>query len=325
MRFRSVRGSIEGGDRISGRRDLKVTLEIGTTLFLDGAKTRGAPELRAVSFRGVLRFWLRALLDGVLGDDPQKIFECESKVFGSTGHVSPVVVRIEHSGKLDSDNFDPLLHRSERKSFNFKGFKPGQKFTLTLLSRNENPLSQAANALRLLCLLGGLGRRNRRGYGSLQIVERDLPSLKAENHYELCSQLERQLEEILSSNASVISVPSFPMLHASWGQVKVCKTEFNDWEEAINSVMQEASKHKNPALGWAGKEGRQASPVHVHIVKLTNSRYALVLINLLSELNQNLKSHADRNKLVDFLNAFEGEVVFGFKEVPENWPIGSEK
>jgi hypothetical protein len=43
-------------------------LETITPLFLTGADPRGEPELRAASIRGALRFWLRALLGGVIGD-----------------------------------------------------------------------------------------------------------------------------------------------------------------------------------------------------------------------------------------------------------------
>jgi hypothetical protein len=42
---------------------------------------------------------------------------------------------------------------------------------------------------------------------------------------------------------------------------------------------------------------------------------------MLSQLNPEL-SDADPQKLVDFLNDFKGDVIFG-KEVPENWLGGS--
>ena len=49
---------------------LTVTLEAVTPLFLGGADPRGSPELRPASFRGVLRFWWRALLQSdVPGDE----------------------------------------------------------------------------------------------------------------------------------------------------------------------------------------------------------------------------------------------------------------
>jgi len=302
---------------------MRAELETVTPLFLAGANPRGS-ELRAPSFRGVMRFWLRALLGGVLGDNSQEIFKHESAVFGSTEHASPVIVRVKD--KLKVGDYRPLPH-NPKKSFTFKGLTPDQIFTLTLLSRDENALKKAAKALQLLCLLGGLGRRSRRGFGSLQIVNGDLPKLEASTTKELSSRLKEQLEKITGNKfASVSSTPSFPILHPCWAQVRVYKKEFGSWEEAIRFVMGKAHEHRNPSLGWAGgKEERQASPIHVHVTKLTNGKYALVLTTLLSKVNPSLESRADRGKLVAFLNAFEGEVIFGFKEVPEKWPTGSRK
>ncbi|MCX7778535.1 MAG: type III-B CRISPR module RAMP protein Cmr1 [Armatimonadetes bacterium] len=265
-----------------------------------------------------MRFWLRALLGGILGDNPQEIFKRESAVFGSTEHASPVVVRVRRIGELNVKDHNPLPHKPTR--FYFKGFDPSQTFTIVLLSRDVSSLDQAAKALHLLCLLGGLGRRSRRGFGSLQIVDGDLPSLNVSTIDELCSELSDRLSAILGKKfASISSVPKFPVLHPDWAQVKVCQNEFNGWQEAIKEVMLKAHEHKNPALGWAGgKEERQASPVHVHVIKLANGKHALVLTTLLSQLNPKLLNRAERKELTGFLKAFDGEVVFGFEKVPEN-------
>lgn len=72
-----------------------------TPLFLGGADPRAKPELRAPSFRGALRYWLRAALGGALGDDDAGLVgvrRAEAAVFGSTreewGGASAVAVRI---------------------------------------------------------------------------------------------------------------------------------------------------------------------------------------------------------------------------------------
>jgi len=295
---------------------LQATLETVTPLFLGGSDPRGQPELRAASFRGAMRFWLRALLGGVLGDRPDKIFQCESQVFGSTDHASPVVVRLEPHN-LGSDGFNPLPHK--QVTFRFNGFKPGQRFDICLLSRDEDALQQAQKALQLLCYLGGLGRRSRRGFGSLQITDGEL-ALTAKTAKELGNALKQRLDAILpSSSAKLTDVPRFPILHEKWAQIKVCDEEFSDWEQAIKFVMKRAHQHKNPALGFANP--RQASPVHVHVTRLSTGKYAIVLTTMLSQLNPKL-SGADPQKLVDFLNDFKGDVIFG-EEVPENWLGGS--
>ncbi len=43
-------------------RQLTVTLETVTPMFLGGAEPRGKPELRAPSFRGALRYWWNTLV-----------------------------------------------------------------------------------------------------------------------------------------------------------------------------------------------------------------------------------------------------------------------
>jgi len=302
--------------------NLKFKLETVTPLFCGGADKGLVPELRASSIRGALRFWLRALLGGVLGDRPDEIFRHESQVFGSTDHASPVVVRIQAKRKeLKWWEYNPLLHKPDHDvRFRFNGFVPNQSFEIHLLGRNREALEQAKKALQLLCYLGGLGRRSRRGFGSLQIIDGEL-ALTAKNVEELANALKQKLVSILpSSFATLLDVPPFPILHPDWAQIKVCSQEFESWEEAIGLIMKNAHNYKNHALGNANP--RQASPVHVHVTKLSTGKYALVLTTMLSQLNPRL-SGVNRQKLVDFLNAFEGDVIFGFKEVPEKWIGGS--
>ena len=304
--------------------ECRLRIEIITPLFIGGSNPREQPELRAASFRGALRFWLRALLGSVLGNKPAEIFKHESEVFGSTDHASPVVVRLQARQKLKWDEYNPLLHKPDHEvKFSFKGFVPNQSFEIHLLGRNQKALEQAKKALQLLCYLGGLGRRSRRGFGSLQIIDGEL-ALTAKDINELANALKQKLDSILPSSFVTLSdVPRFPILHEKWAQIKVCSQEFSSWKEAIKFVMEKAHKHKNPALGFANP--RQASPVHVHVTKLLTNKYVLVLTTMLSELNPQLSDDADRQKLVDFLNSFESEVVFGFKEVSEKWIGGSER
>lgn len=67
--------------------DITVKLETVTPLFLGGAEPRGKPELRPASFRGALRYWLRAAQGASTVDNPEGIKEVqksESEVFYQT-------------------------------------------------------------------------------------------------------------------------------------------------------------------------------------------------------------------------------------------------
>jgi CRISPR-associated protein Cmr1 len=83
-------------------RKVEIELMTVTPLFLGGSDPRGQPpELRPPSFRGAMRYWYRAALGGVVGDDWKKVRQLEGKVFGITsdkqeneGQGSAVNVRI---------------------------------------------------------------------------------------------------------------------------------------------------------------------------------------------------------------------------------------
>src|SRR5450432_1625738 len=166
-----------------------------TPLFLSGADLNTA-ELRPPALRGMLRYWQRALLGGIIGTDTQglaRVQQAENALFGSIHQRSAVTIRIAHasslprpfhermkirqgefwrstgtgyllwsmaqSGRQDRDNFKPARYY----------FPPDTTFqiTLTVSTGNENLLHQAIAALWLLTHLGGLGSRSRRCAGSL--------------------------------------------------------------------------------------------------------------------------------------------------------------
>ncbi len=68
---------------------LSYELETVTPLLLGGANPRDKPELRAAPFRGVLRYWLRALLA-----NPPDLLRQEANLLGNTDLGSPVTLRV---------------------------------------------------------------------------------------------------------------------------------------------------------------------------------------------------------------------------------------
>ncbi len=165
-----------------------------TPLFLAGAEPHGEPELRPPSFRGALRYWLRAALGGVLGDDPDMVARAEAAVFGSTrpewGGAGTVTVRIRHgplpqpqpyqhggvtgAGYLFWSMTESGRGRPDRHQAAKQFFPQGTSFDVTLACRPgvrapEAALAQAVAALWLLIHLGGVGSRARRAGGSLAV------------------------------------------------------------------------------------------------------------------------------------------------------------
>jgi CRISPR-associated protein Cmr1 len=164
--------------------EVRFTLEVVTPLFTAGADQSQA-ELRAPSFRGEMRYWLRAMLGGVFGTDTdglKEVWKAEQSVFGTTERGSAVIVR------LDTENLKttPPFNSDEKpagEAYLFWSmapmgqparlyYPPGGTFTLTLSQRGHDPasLKKAVVALWLLTYLGGIGSRSRRGAGSLAVT-----------------------------------------------------------------------------------------------------------------------------------------------------------
>lgn len=243
------------------KRELKVTLETVTPLFLGGANQQ--PELRAASFRGAMRFWLRAMLGGVYGDNLKAIKAKEAEVFGNTKRASAVVVRVKGDlGKAEPPLLDPksqpgiyyMLWSVLQGQNKRKAWGAGETFTLTLLPRlstQSEAMNWAAMSLWLLLNLGGIGTRSRRGAGGLKANDnpenwqQEWPHLAtwASTPQDLAKNLSEGLQTWLrildqSFESDLYASSSFDVLHPNCCQIYVVSDErgWATWQEALNSM-----------------------------------------------------------------------------------------
>ncbi|MCC6299407.1 MAG: type III-B CRISPR module RAMP protein Cmr1 [Anaerolineales bacterium] len=177
---------------------IKIRLETITPLFLGGADARGEPELRAASFRGAMRYWLRAAAGSITGNNLEALHKIEGDVFGITGEedkqTSSAVIIRKANEKLSRISLTEM--RQYKKDGEIKVGKPGLNylffaarkteeykerrglqgsFDLIISSRvdgkeNDKAFRQIYAALWLLTHLGGVGSRARRGAGNIQVT-----------------------------------------------------------------------------------------------------------------------------------------------------------
>jgi CRISPR-associated protein Cmr1 len=184
------------------------TFEVVPPLFLGGADPASTAELRAPSIKGTLRFWWRALAWGRHAGEPEvlkKIQAEEARLFGAAGTESidgggtagqasfllrvhsidgskriPKGETLKHEGRLVGAGmryfgyglmgaFGEKQGQLERPCLFDHGSAASLQFSADLVSRR--PLDPSVvNALKVMGLLGGIGSRVRRGYGSLSLV-----------------------------------------------------------------------------------------------------------------------------------------------------------
>lgn len=243
---------------------LTLTLETVTPLFLAGAEPESAGELRPASFRGQMRYWLRAMLGASKPID--EVRAIESRIFGAADQeIGAAKVSLTIRGNVSfgktfamrGDKAKPSGHDYLYYSMKGMGGKadrhyaePGQPFTLALRDRvgaksNANDFALAAAPLWLLLTLGGLGARSRRTAGSLAVDAVDgqvanLPpfNLNAKTGSELRDEIQAGLKQIVGKTASV-APQDFDVLHPSVCKVWVIAPDdlgWNSWLNAVESI-----------------------------------------------------------------------------------------
>jgi CRISPR-associated protein Cmr1 len=260
-----------------------VPLETVTPVWMGGATAQ--PELRPPSVRGCLRYWLRALLGGTLGEDLPSLRAAEGAVFGSVTRASPIVVRLDGSPEtgpatLSAEDFPGACYMfwsvyQRRRD----ALLPGQTFQLQLHSRArdfphvevqgeaidvEQSFHYAAAAVWLLLRLGGVGARVRRGGGILRSADpptgwpESVPSpvSRAATPDQLAAELADGLNAIRRSVPWQTSAPatlsSFDILHPEVCQVFVADRTFPTWWEALDWSGRQLQEFRRSHVGDAG-------------------------------------------------------------------------
>lgn len=164
-------------------------------MFLAGANQDEA-ELRIPSIKGALRFWWRALVYGRYNGDLEKIREEEGRLFGGVGKgegQSSILIRscqpvtevkkmkrgsvLPNAGKMPGVLYlaygviEAVKRRDVEQGERIRScFEVPLEFNIEFVSKNKINDS-IIKAIKALGLLGGLGSRSRRGFGSLILTE----------------------------------------------------------------------------------------------------------------------------------------------------------
>jgi CRISPR type III-B/RAMP module RAMP protein Cmr1 len=304
---------------------LKFNLELVSPTFLYGAFQRPPdvrPELRAMSVRGQLRYWLRALL-GATTNDLNRIWETESAVFGSTGGGSTVSIRVYTTNPKATTRVPMLPHREGggRSHSPTEALSAGQRASIELVTRPGIALpGWALASLQVWSLLGGIGKRSRRMFGAVRLVTKQEEVewySYPQSPDELIAVIQNILPSILplhvTSGLYKQSVPAFPTLHPDHSWVVVGQEGFSDALEAnraLFSLLRSAPfRSKERTFGYASG-GRRASPV-IAQVRRVNGEFFPVITALRSKPDRDVDWSHLKNFMQTFEKDFNGVRVWG--------------
>ncbi len=250
-----------------------IDCKLVTPMLMHGEDTR-VSELRPPAIKGAMRFWWRAI-HGNLTLDEMK--EEESIIFGGAGDESAIKssFRIKlMTANLQTEQIDPLPHKKSR--FGISGYKENQNFKITLIGRE---LDSIENIFTLSTILGGLGQRSRRGFGSIQIQE------------SISEEYIRNLIEEINPNFNYGSDNAYPYIR----NIEIGK-EYLKMNELIKTISSATHNHNGDGMFGSVQGGRYASPVCISIIK-DNQKYRPIITTL------NATKNIDEERLTAFKRA----------------------
>lgn len=243
----------------------QLRLEIVTPMFLRGSDNE-TPELRPPAFKALFRYWWRAAIGET---NLNTLREKEGNLFGNTKGRSPLSIRIHGGVAPLSGEYAPLPHDPGR--FQSQALSPNGSFNLTLTAPD---LTEYERIAKMGFLLGGVGNRSRRGFGSMRYQNWNFQNIdELQNEvYQTLDQISpgefRQSHRRIDKNPTV-SIPDYPViLNIYFGDTLSANSEI------LRRIGQAMHKYSDDALG--GINPRMASPVHVRIQKVNDQFVPIV-------------------------------------------------
>jgi CRISPR-associated protein Cmr1 len=238
-------------------------------MFMAGADGK-TPELRPSEFKGMMRFWWRAIR---ADDNIEELRKDEAKIFGSSGEEqgkSKVIIKVypQPSNQFLGTNLKEdfgLQWRYNRNINSLEGrdagigyllystvllhqekkyIKANFQFNIELSSYYEESFKNALASLWTAIYLGGFGTRARRGAGNIIVEAIDgsaneldfVPKGNTPNEvFEWLTSNLKQCFLIINNNGNPKNFCT-KYSNLSFSRIIISKRSFTDWKEALNDI-----------------------------------------------------------------------------------------
>lgn len=272
---------------MSGLYTLNLQCQLITPMFMAGADRR-TPELRPSEFKGMMRWWWRAIK---AERDYKQLLKEENKIFGGTGKEegkSKVKIKIKTKLDANSDTKDyPLLpHHSEsnceidgrkkrNKALPQRAFSDNKKIDFEFNYNNQ----EIENLIFLTFILGGFGKRSRRGFGSFQIIQPKI-QVNLENILRLLNGIANKYmidNSNLIDNFQVIRNRETNGGNYPWiKEILIGNKAFPNFHSILKNIGKASHDHASASLGNANP--RMSSPVYVSVIKNDTKYFPIITV-----------------------------------------------
>ena len=286
-----------------------LNLETVTPMFLHGYDT-GELELRPPPFKALFRYWWRTVQNLTNSRD---LREREARRFGSTDGRAPFSIRIpgEQIEKIKQELWGNIACCPIKPIWiPVPAYGVEQGFCLELITKDVAATTTYTQIAKLGFLLGGIGNRSRRGFGSIRDTAwsfTDVPGLQNEILATLnavagpAAHTPRfRINGSFSINGHTVQIiestlPSFPKYPVIWRIY--FGNPINDVDRLLENIGRATHNHSHSALG--GISPRMASPIHVRIQKINNG--FIPIVTQLNSIFPSAAPHSYEKKQQNFI------------------------
>ena len=248
-------------------------LETVAPMFLHGENSRRL-DLRPPPFKSLMRYWWRTVQDC----DETLLREEEAKLFGSTKGKAPFSIRIPGTQQLATGRYKPLPHRTDNRGFRTDAYKEEQSLDLYLITKKGTAVSTYKQIAKLSFLLGGVGNRSRRGFGSIRETSWNFTDVS-----DLRQEILDTLNAVAGTTRFRIDGPIIESTLTCFPDYPVIKSIYfgkptPNIDALLKRIGQEThdAKRKNRDYTLGEGDPRMASPVIVRIQKVGNQFVPIV-------------------------------------------------
>lgn len=311
---------------------ITATFRVVTPLFMSGAQQTKA-ELRLAGIKGALRFWWRALAWAKY----QNIAELkhrEAKLFGSADDAigqSKILMKLElpeHDASYvqqqqandwginqwESYVGFGLVDRKLRPTREYITGKNNKPFTFKLicLAKHCDTLQEIMPAIQLLGLLGNLGGRSRKGWGSISLEQCHFSESCAKEQGgtawsapQNAEDYRQQLETLLEPSRKFAGLPPYTAfsrescieIGKSYSDAKGAQRYLAHIYKTTLTSGRDKSHRQQFGLPRTPLNDRRASPVFLHVHQLPNQQ-ALPVIAFLPAQFLSHRDYAPGNNVL---------------------------
>ncbi len=268
-----------------------------TPMFMAGADNR-TPELRAPSFKGVMRFWWRVVQ---AESNLDKLRKQEAMIFGGAGEgkgKSSFKIRVDFQETLKTINYQPLPHHTGSSDCfcvqeldNRRCSKGWRQQALANMdfsvSLGYDYLPDGFTGKQLECLfilmsiLGGVGKRSRRGFGSFQVRPvNDCNSKEAINLNYIRSLLDVLAPGKYHTSGTTIVLTGACTADYPYLKEIVIGRQYGSVNSLLERIGRASHEHSGDHLGFARSKLRLASPIYVSVITDDSLSYRPIITTL---------------------------------------------